>query len=120
MNTVSINSGLPRRKSCPPDFGAVTAAAAHRRATVRMSSPFASSIELNITRPLWHGHPAWGAVAGCVDGEKEGRIGKARATRDRRGTAGFVNAANGHPLAACDKFGNAWTGDSLTGWLPTP
>ena len=39
-----------------PDFGAVTAAATQSRATERMISPLASSIELNIVLPHRNSH----------------------------------------------------------------
>jgi hypothetical protein len=43
--------GFTPQKELPPDLGAVTAAAAQSRPTARMTSPFASSIELNIALP---------------------------------------------------------------------
>src|SRR5215469_1921300 len=87
-----MKRGLPRRKSCPPDFGAVTAAAAQSRPTERMTSPFASSIELNIVLPhrILTRKPADAPVSGR-------RYGEAGTVRGR------VSARAGPFLAARDK-----------------
>src|SRR5215468_8374355 len=68
-----MKRGFPRRKSCPPDFGAVTAAAAQSRPTERMTSPFASSIDLNIVLPHRFSPegPADAPVSACRHGEEE-------------------------------------------------
>src|SRR5215469_6655784 len=118
-----MKRGFPRRKSCPPDFGAVTAAAAQSRPTVRMTSPFASSIELNIVLPhrIVIRKPADAPVSACPHGEREASASEARLSpelimwgREKRTPELLL------PLAT--SAGSAWTDDRLlgAGWLLTP
>src|SRR5215831_16995783 len=98
-----MKSGLPRRKSCPPDFGAVTAAAAQSRPTERMTSPFASSIELNIALlTVSHQNVADAPVSACRHGEEEASGSEARPSPGLI-CVGSREAHAGPPLADCDK-----------------
>src|SRR6516225_7575783 len=118
-----MKRGFPRRKSCPPDFGAVTAAAAQSRPTERMTSPFASSIELNIVIPHRFSPegPADAPVSACRHGEEEASGWEARPSPGLI-CVGSREAHAGPPLADCDKCRQRLDGPpSLgAGWLLTP
>src|SRR5215469_11174273 len=110
-----MKRGLPRRKSCPPDFGAVTAAAAQSRPTERMTSPFASSIELNIVLPHRNFSPESRLMHRLrhVGPAKEKRPGR---RHDRALSLSLQGCERRTPellLPLATSAGSAWTDDRL-------